>query len=193
MTLQDVADAAGVSIATASRALNGGTRTTPARTRDHVLTVASHLGYRPHAHAQAVARGWVAYLGFLTDDVGDPCTAARLSALCRAARAHRVTLLVAQAGADARSAGEELDLLIGHGVRAVFVSRRLAGALRAPGTPGRRPPPDVRIVTVEDGAADGVRLPDEAYEQEIAALVEDLSTSRGGRGRRRAPHGPRAG
>ncbi|MEV0895336.1 LacI family DNA-binding transcriptional regulator [Actinoplanes sp. NPDC049802] len=55
-TLADVARAAGVSKATASRAINGAYGTSSTM-RDHVRAVAARLGFEPHAVARALATG----------------------------------------------------------------------------------------------------------------------------------------
>lgn len=74
VTLQDVADAAGVSLSTASRALNGeasGRRVTePLRQR--VLEVARNLNFVPNPHAQATARGRSRMVGVVINDIIDP-------------------------------------------------------------------------------------------------------------------------
>ena len=54
MTLQDVAAAAGVSLATASRSLHNGTRVPRPELRDEVRRVAAELGYTSHGPAQAL-------------------------------------------------------------------------------------------------------------------------------------------
>ncbi len=71
-TLQDVAREAGVSVATASRAINGSTRRVRDDLRVRVLEAASRLDYRPNVHAQAVARGRTSVIGLLVHDVADP-------------------------------------------------------------------------------------------------------------------------
>jgi DNA-binding LacI/PurR family transcriptional regulator len=76
VTLEDVARAAGVSRATASRALVGaGPAATPARQR--VREVAARMGFRPDPAARALAGGAgtrivVAFLGAATDPSADP-------------------------------------------------------------------------------------------------------------------------
>ena len=71
-TLLDVATAAGVSLATASRALNGSTRTVNGDYRDRVLTAAAELGYTPNLSAQAVAKGSTRTVALLVTDITDP-------------------------------------------------------------------------------------------------------------------------
>ena len=70
--LTEVADRAGVSLATASRALNGSDRTVSERYRRRVLAAAAELGYRANPHAQAVARGASNIVGLVVHDLADP-------------------------------------------------------------------------------------------------------------------------
>ena len=56
VTLAEVARQAGVSLATASRVLNGSTRQVSEELSDRVLRTAEQLGYVPNASAQALAR-----------------------------------------------------------------------------------------------------------------------------------------
>jgi LacI family transcriptional regulator len=71
-TLAEVAQRAGVSLATASRALNGSKRGVTAELRARVLAAAAELGYVPNAHAQALARSSTALVGVIVHDVSDP-------------------------------------------------------------------------------------------------------------------------
>jgi LacI family transcriptional regulator len=85
VTLSDVAAAAGVSRATASRALNG-LRVTP-ELRDRVLLAAETLDYTVNAQAQATARGRADVIGLLVRDVRDERDARLLSGALDAAHA----------------------------------------------------------------------------------------------------------
>jgi LacI family transcriptional regulator len=71
-TLADVARRAGVSVATASRVLNGSTRIVNAELRSRVLDAARDLRYVPNAHAQALVRERSAIVGVIVHDVSDP-------------------------------------------------------------------------------------------------------------------------
>lgn len=71
-TLQDVAREAGVSLATASRVLNGSTRKVADSYRERVEAVAKRLGYTPNLSAQATARGMAAIVALLVADIADP-------------------------------------------------------------------------------------------------------------------------
>ncbi len=70
--LTDVAHKAGVSLATASRVLNGSTRGVTAELRTRVLAAAEALRYVPNAHAQALARASTSTVGVIVHDVSDP-------------------------------------------------------------------------------------------------------------------------
>lgn len=71
-TLHDVARAAGVSLATASRVLNGSTRKVADTYRDRVEVAAAELGYTANISAQATARGTSAIIALLVADIADP-------------------------------------------------------------------------------------------------------------------------
>jgi LacI family transcriptional regulator len=70
--LAEVAARAGVSLATASRVLNGSERTVGEPYRTRVLTAARQLGYRANPHAQAIARGESNLVGLVVHDLADP-------------------------------------------------------------------------------------------------------------------------
>ncbi|WP_454041526.1 LacI family DNA-binding transcriptional regulator [Cellulosimicrobium sp. Marseille-Q8652] len=72
-TLSEVARAAGVSLATASRAINGSAnRTVGAELRERVLATAARMGYSPDPSAQAMARGRTTTVGLVVHDIADP-------------------------------------------------------------------------------------------------------------------------
>jgi len=67
VTLRDVAEAAGVSVATASKALNDQGRMT-VETRTRIRSVALQLGFRPNGLAQSLLRRRSFTVGLLTND-----------------------------------------------------------------------------------------------------------------------------
>lgn len=68
VTLREVARAAGVSISTASKALNGRADVGPA-TRSRVQEAAEQLGFRPNSTARALQNGRTGTLGLITSDL----------------------------------------------------------------------------------------------------------------------------
>lgn len=71
ITLEDVAQAAGVSVSTASRVFSG---TTKVRADKHaaVMKAADALGYRPNVIARSLASGRSMLIGVLTQDTSSP-------------------------------------------------------------------------------------------------------------------------
>ncbi len=83
-TLVDVAQEAGVSLATASRVLNGSTRKVAESYRERVRAAADKLGYTVNVSAQAVASGASALIALLVADIADPYFAQVASGVARA-------------------------------------------------------------------------------------------------------------
>ncbi|HEY0217175.1 MAG TPA: LacI family DNA-binding transcriptional regulator [Cellulomonas sp.] len=101
VTLSDVAREAGVSLATASRALNGSaTRTVGEELRVRVVAAAARLHYSPDGIAQAMARGRTTSLGLVVPDIADPRFAAIASGVVAAATAAGLTVALTVSGAD---------------------------------------------------------------------------------------------
>ncbi len=71
-TLHDVAREANVSLATASRVLNGSSRKVAEAYRERVVAAAERLGYTANLSAQAIARGTSATIALLVADIADP-------------------------------------------------------------------------------------------------------------------------
>src|SRR5204863_8789238 len=67
VTIRDVAAEAGVSIGTASKALNGQGKLRP-ETRERVAEVAQRLGFAPNTLAQALLAGRSFTVGLITTD-----------------------------------------------------------------------------------------------------------------------------
>ncbi|MEN8654445.1 LacI family DNA-binding transcriptional regulator [Streptomyces sp. 21So2-11] len=94
MTLEAVARTAGVSLATASRALSG-TTTVREDLRVRVRAAADRLGYIPNAHAQALAGASNNTVGVICHDVSDPYFAAIASGVMRAAAERDLLVMLA--------------------------------------------------------------------------------------------------
>src|SRR5262249_46662629 len=72
VTLQDVADRAGVSLATASRVLSDGPRRVGRQLAGRVNQAATELGYTANLQARAVATGQSSMVGVVVHDIADP-------------------------------------------------------------------------------------------------------------------------
>jgi LacI family transcriptional regulator len=94
-TLAEVARQAGVSLATASRVLNGSSRVVRPELREKVLSAATELRYTPNAHAQALAGGATSTVGVVLHDVSDPYFAQVASGAMRRATEHDLLVMMA--------------------------------------------------------------------------------------------------
>jgi LacI family transcriptional regulator len=99
-TLHDVAREAGVSLATASRSLNGSTRKVADEYRERVLAAARRLNYSPNLAAQATVRGRTRSIGLVVSDIEDPYFSSIAAGVFRAAE--RAGLVVTIAVSDRR-------------------------------------------------------------------------------------------
>ena len=104
--LTDVARRAGVSLATASRVLNGSHRRPAEAISDRVRAAAEELGYVANAQAQALARSATGLIGLVVHDIADPYFSTIISGAQRVARDHHSQVLLA--GTD-RHEQDELD------------------------------------------------------------------------------------
>lgn len=114
--LQDVATAAGVSLMTASRAVNGRPWVNNA-TRDLVLAAAQELGYRPSRGARALASGEVKSVTVVTSNTTLYGQAMTLQGIEEAARASGfavgIAVLESAEPQDVRNAVERIDVMTG--------------------------------------------------------------------------------
>jgi len=95
----DVARLAGVSTATAGRALGGYGKVRPA-TRTRVLDAATRLGYRSNGLARSMITGSTGLIGVVVTDVSNPYFAAALGGITAATRAAGFEVLLADTGRD---------------------------------------------------------------------------------------------
>ncbi|HEX6447491.1 MAG TPA: LacI family DNA-binding transcriptional regulator [Streptosporangiales bacterium] len=166
VTLEQVAIQAGVSLATASRVLNGGgTRRVREELRERVLSSAQALHYVANAHAQTLARATSNTVGLVTHDVSDPYFAQIASGAMRVATEQGLLVLLASTFRDPerelayasalRAQRARAILLLGSG----FDDRAYTNAMRAELTPYRDAGGRVAAVSHHDFAVDAV-LPD---------------------------------
>ena len=107
-TLHDVAREAGVSLATASRSLNGSTRKVNEEYRKRVLDAAARLDYSPNLSAQAVARGTTTTVALLVADIADPYFSSIAAGVIDEADGERLIVTMA---ATERDPVRELELV----------------------------------------------------------------------------------
>jgi LacI family transcriptional regulator len=139
-TLRDVAAQAGVSQATAARALGGYGYVSPVAKRA-VLEAAEQLGYRPNNVARALASGTTKTIGLLVGDIENPFFAAAARGLSDIIEDEGYTLLLANSDEDLERERRSVNVLRAQLVDALVVAPVTAGDgghLRAP-DPARQP------------------------------------------------------
>jgi len=117
-TLKEVAKAAGVSLASASYAINGAGSVGEA-TREHILKVAAQLGYRPNQSAKAMKTGRTGALGLILPDLTNPFFPNLAQGVIQAARAHGYSVFLTDTEGSPEAEQRAVSLLIDHGVDGV--------------------------------------------------------------------------
>lgn len=151
VTLEDVAEVANVSLATASRVLNG---TTNVREdlRDRVLAAATDLDYTPNVHAQALAGASRQTIGVVCSDVSDPYCAGVARGVLASAEENGLLVMLASTGRDPDKAVEHVAQLRSQRASAIllvgsaFEDRGWERALAAEFEPYRRGGGQVAVV-----------------------------------------------
>jgi LacI family transcriptional regulator len=133
-TLQDVARLAGVSVATASRALSGRRRVSDA-VSTRVQEAAGALGYRPNMVASALRRQVTDTIGLVVPQITNPFFPALVESVDWELRPMAKQLLLCDARRDPEIEAQRLQALIDRQVDGIMVSPcdviKSSGAVRA--------------------------------------------------------------
>ncbi|WP_299173985.1 LacI family DNA-binding transcriptional regulator [uncultured Brevundimonas sp.] len=141
-TLKDVARAAGVSLASASYAINGSGSVGEA-TRAHILQVAAGLGYRPNTSAKAMKTGRTGALGLVLPDLTNPFFPSLAQAVLQTARRQGYNVLLADTGGALEEERTAIRFLIDQGVDGL-----LWFPIDDTNPKGRRPAPEMDRIPV---------------------------------------------
>jgi LacI family transcriptional regulator len=128
VTVQDVAAAAGVSVASVSRVLNDSNKVSE-DVRRRVRDVAERLGYVPHAAARALAAQRTYTVGAVVPTLENPNFAIGVEALQKRLTQAGYTLFVASCGYDLGQERQQVETLVTRGVDGIM----LVGARHSPG------------------------------------------------------------
>jgi LacI family transcriptional regulator len=119
--LSDVAAAAGVSLATASRALNGQTGV-GAELAEKVRGVARNLGYVPNVHARQLAGGTTSVIGLIVHEIDDPFFTEIAGGIVRSALAENLMVQVSHSGRDPEQELQEITTLVVQDVDGIIIA-----------------------------------------------------------------------
>jgi LacI family transcriptional regulator len=120
VTLQDVADRAGVSLTTASRAVNEGARKVGPAMAERVARAVAELGYQANLPARAVASGYTSMIGVTVRDIDDPYFSSIAAGLIEATDAQRFLVCMSRTSGE-REEQEYVSLMRAQRARAVVL------------------------------------------------------------------------
>jgi LacI family transcriptional regulator len=126
VTLQDVADRAGVSLTTASRVVNDGSRKVGKALADRVHKAVAELGYTANLQARAVATGQSTMIGVALRDISDPYFSSIAAGLIEVADGElvgggRLLVCMSSTAADEDAEREYVALMRAQRARAVVL------------------------------------------------------------------------
>lgn len=122
VTLRDVAAASGVSISTASRALDERGTASRSAAAAHVRKIAEELGYRRNSFASSLRRGETRTLGVLVPRLSDTVMALMFEALERAAADRGYFAMVATSGDDPEDERRAAETLLDRNVDGLILA-----------------------------------------------------------------------
>jgi LacI family transcriptional regulator len=121
--MRDVAAAAGVSLMTVSRVVNGEERVQPA-TAERVASAMARLGYRHNQIAASLRRGrTTSSIGLIVEDVADPFYSTLMKAVEEVARVRNHFVLIGNCGEDS---------VLERSIVGAFCSQRVDGLIIVP-------------------------------------------------------------
>lgn len=156
ITLADVAREAGVSLKTASRALNNEPYVKE-KTAANVRAVMTRLGYRPNELARGLKARKSLTIGMIVPNLSDPFTANAVKAVQEVARSNGYIVILASSGGYADVERSEVQSLIGRQIDGLVLS-----------------PANSRIDNVSDVAPSGLQVV--TYDQPIYKAQFDSVT-----------------
>ena len=121
VTLRDVAQAAGVSTATVSHALQGN-GTVSEETAARVRVVAAEIGYRPHRIAANLRRQRTSTIGVIIPLLSNPFIGELVETLYAQCRARGYTVLCGTTNYQAEAEAHYIDLFLGHPCDGIIVA-----------------------------------------------------------------------
>ena len=120
MTIYDISEKAGVSIATVSRVLNGNTNVKP-KTKKRVMDVIEEYGYTPNAFARGLGLNTMNTIGILCADSSDLYLAKAVYFIEQFLRENDYNSILCCTGYDLESKKASLDLLLSKRVDSVIM------------------------------------------------------------------------
>lgn len=164
VTIRDVAQAAGVSVASVSRALNGHPSLTD-DTRRHIMAVIKHMRYVPHVGARSLTTSCTNTIGVLLPDLYGEFFSEMIRGIDAAARQRGLHLMVSSLHGDADEAAHAMRAMRGRVDGLLVMSPHVDAAFLTENLPEELP------IVLMNCAADGVRYPSLSVDNYSAAYA----------------------
>lgn len=179
-TLHDVAAAAGVSLATASRVLNGSERKVAESFRERVERAAAELGYTANVSAQTIARGTSPVIALLVADIADPYFGLIASGVARGADEQGLIVTIAITEREPQREVRILHALRGQRPRGVILAASRAGERDAAAVDELTEFASLggRTVTFGEGGDRSIRIPNREGSEELGRSMAALGYRR---------------
>ena len=126
-TIKDIANAAGVSIATVSRVINDGPKV-GSETRRRVRQVVQDLGYRPNAAARALVTKDNLSIGVVVPELSDPFYAALAHGIESVCKTRNLQFLLSSSAFSAEGEEQAIKMLVEHRCQAIVVHSQMLDA-----------------------------------------------------------------
>ncbi|MBG6184991.1 LacI family transcriptional regulator [Arthrobacter sp. CAN_A214] len=174
VTLAGVARHAGVSLATASRVLNGSDRRPAEEIAVRVRASALELGYIANAQAQALARSSTGLVGLVVHDISDPYFSSIARGVQHGARQFNRQVLLASTDPAENAELEAVSAFASHRTDAIILagSRKQSTGSVLEKELQRYANNGGRVVTIGGGSGVGISLPIGNYDGALALVTE---------------------
>jgi LacI family transcriptional regulator len=129
ITLRELAQVAGVSVSTISRALNHSEHTVNEETRQRILALARELGYRPNVIARGLRTDRSFTIGIIVDNIVSPFTPLIIRGIQDHLKVHNYFSVIINADWDPEAEAEAIHELVSRSIDGIiFVESWLRGA-----------------------------------------------------------------
>ena len=121
VTLAEIAQAAGVSVSTVSRALSNGNYPLKEETRRRILELAEGMGYKPNLVARSLQSNRSLLVGVVVDRMQSPFAAATVQGIQDGLREEGYSISIAYSNRDQELAREAVNSFISHQVDGIII------------------------------------------------------------------------
>jgi LacI family transcriptional regulator len=121
ISIEDVAERAGVSITTVSRVINNNSHPVSEKTKKKVMKAIQELDYRPDISAQGLRQSFNNVIGLITRDISDPYFGEMARGVTETANKYGVLSFVCNTGRDPENEIQYHELLWQHRVRGIIL------------------------------------------------------------------------